>query len=67
MNLFAWVLAIIALTKLLLTVSDEKVELKKLVSGLPVHADLADPITKSLIVIDGLLEAICALILISTI
>ena len=65
MKLFAIALLIIALSKLFIASDDRKVELKKLVSGLPVQADLIDPITKCIIVLDGLLEIICGILIIS--
>ena len=65
MKLFAIALLIIALSKLFIASDDRKVELKKLVSGLPVQADLVDPFTKCIIVLDGLLEIICGILIIS--
>ena len=65
MKLFAIALLIIALSKLFIASDDRKVELKKLVSGLPVQADLVDPVTKCIIVLDSLLEIICGILIIS--
>lgn len=64
MKIFAAILLIISLTKLFITSGDRQVELRKLVSGLPIHADLIDPTTKAIMVFDGLIGLICGLIII---
>lgn len=64
MKLFAIILAIIGLSKLFIASGGKQVELRKLVSDMPVHADLLDPLTKSIIVIDGLIGLICGLFII---
>lgn len=64
MKLFAIILAIIGLSKLFIASDKKQVELRKLVSNIPIHADLLDPLTKSIIVIDGLIGLICGLFII---
>lgn len=64
MKLFAIVLAIIGLSKLFIASGEKQVELRKLVSNMPIHADLLDPLTKSIIVLDGLIGLICGLFII---
>lgn len=64
MKLFAIILAIIGLSKLFIASGKKQVELRKLVSNIPIHADLLDPITKLVIVIDGLISLICGLFII---
>ena len=64
MKLFAIILAIIGLSKLFIASGEKQVELRKLVSGMPVHADLLDPFTKSIIIVDGLIGLICGLFII---
>lgn len=63
MKIFAAILLIISLTKLFITSGDRQVELKKLVSGLPIQVDLIDPATKAIIVFDGLIGLFCGLII----
>lgn len=64
MKLFAIILAIIGLSKLFIASGEKQVELRKLVSNISIHADLLDPLTKSIIVIDGLIGLICGLFII---
>ena len=64
MKIFAAILLIISLTKLFIISGDRQVELKKLVSRLPIHSDLIDPTIKVIIVFDGLIGLICGLIII---
>ena len=64
MKIFAALLLIISLTKLFIASGDKQLELRRLVSNLPVQADLIDPITKSIMVFDGLIGFICGLIII---
>lgn len=64
MKLFAVILAIIGLSKLFIASGERQVELRKLISNIPIHADLLDPLTKSIIVIDGLIGLICGLFII---
>ena len=64
MKLLAIILAIISLSKLFIASGEKQVELRKLVSDMPIHADLLDPLTKSIIVLDGLIGLICGLFII---
>ena len=64
MKIFAALLLIISLTKLFIASTDRRLELRRLVSNLPVQADLIDPTTKSIIVFDGLIGLICGMIII---
>lgn len=64
MKLFAIILAIIGLSKLFIASDEKQVELRKLVFNIPIHADLLDPLAKSIIVIDGLICLICGLFII---
>ena len=64
MKLFAIILAIIGLSKLFIASGEKQVELRKLVSDMPVYADLLDPFTKSIIIVDGLIGLICGLFII---
>lgn len=64
MKLLAIVLAIISLSKLFIASGEKQVELRKLVSDMPIHADLLDQLTKSIIVLDGLIGLICGLFII---
>lgn len=61
MTIIAILLGIISLSKLFIASGEKQVELRKLVSDIPVHADIIDPMTKSIIIIDGLIGLICAL------
>lgn len=63
MKLIATLLVIISLSKLSLVCNDKQVEVRRLVSNLPIHISLLDPITKSIIVLDGLVGLICSLII----
>lgn len=60
MILLGILLGVVSITKLCLASENKQVELKRLVSNLPVHSDIIDPLTKSIIVADGLLGLICA-------
>lgn len=64
MKLLAIVLAIIGLSKLFIVSGEKQVELRKLISDIPVHSDLLDQLTKSIIVLDGLIGLICGLFII---
>ena len=64
MKLLAIVLAIIGLSKLFIVSGEKQVELRKLISDIPVHSDLLDQFTKSIIVLDGLISLICGLFII---
>ena len=64
MKLLAIVLAIIGLSKLFIASGEKQVELRKLISDIPVHSDLLDQLTKSIIVLDGLIGLICGLFII---
>lgn len=64
MILLGILLGIVSITKLCIASESRQVELRKLVSNLPIHADIIDPLTKSIIIADGLIGLICALVLI---
>lgn len=65
MKLFAILLAIISLTKLFIASGEKKLELRKLISDIPIQADLIDPLTKSIIIFDGLIGFICSIYIFS--
>ena len=63
MKIFAAILLIISLTKLFITSGDKQIELRKLVSDLPVNSNLIEPIAKTIMVFDGLIGLFCGLLI----
>lgn len=64
MKLLAIILTIIGLSKLFIVSNEKQVEVKKIVSNVPIHSDLLDSLVKSIIVLDGLIGLICGLFII---
>lgn len=63
MHIFGFLLLIISLTKLLLAVSSNKMEMKELAYHNPVWAHMPPGLIASIIIADGLIGLVCSLIL----